>query len=101
MQQSNLDPIKAWIRVSAAEKVREGRRRTMFLMWKKAVLVTWLTVADGVTDNFNCLSELVPRLQICGVDDRVQLVRPELWVVLVWDGRPMTIMSNLSLFSWR
>ena len=34
--------MKAWIRVSAAVKESDGRRREMFLRWKKAVLVTCL-----------------------------------------------------------
>ena len=33
--------MNAWTRVSAVVSDREGRRRVMFLRWKKAVLVIW------------------------------------------------------------
>ena len=41
--QSRLDETKAWMSVSAQENDKEGQRRAMFLRWKKAVLVAWLT----------------------------------------------------------
>ena len=34
--------MKAWIRVSAAEKESDGWSWAMFLRWKNAVLVIWL-----------------------------------------------------------
>ena len=34
--------MKAWIRVSVADKESDGRRRVMFLRWKKAVLVIYV-----------------------------------------------------------
>ena len=33
--------MNAWTRVSGAEIDREGRRRVLFLRWKKAVFVIW------------------------------------------------------------
>ena len=34
--------MKAWIRVSVAEKESDGRRRAMFLRWKKADLLIYV-----------------------------------------------------------
>ena len=68
--------MKAWIRVSAAEGERVGRRRAMLRRWKKDVLVTWfmcdlkeseesmmmprfLTEGEGVTVWLSTLSEKV------------------------------------------
>lgn len=34
--------INARMRINAAEKVSEGQRWAMFLMWKKVILVMWL-----------------------------------------------------------
>lgn len=47
--------------------------------------------------------KMTPRFQVCGEEDRVQLLRERLnfWVVLVRDVGPMMIMSDLSLFSWK
>ena len=49
------------MRVSAAEGVREGRRRAMFLRWKKAVFVIWLTWVWNEREG----SKMTPRLRIC------------------------------------
>lgn len=47
--------------VSAAEKDREGRMRAMFLRWKNAVLVIWLTWGT----NERVGSRMTPRLRTC------------------------------------
>lgn len=39
LQSSSLDVMKAYIRVSAAEKDKVGRRRAMFQRWKNYILV--------------------------------------------------------------
>ena len=52
--------MKAWIRVSAAEKVREGRRRAMLRRWKNAVLVILFTW--GRNDRVG--SKMIPRLRM-------------------------------------
>ena len=57
------------MRVSAAEKVSEGRRRAMFLRWKKAVLVMWLIWRS----NLSLLSKMIHRLRVCDEGDRMQL----------------------------
>ena len=49
------------MRVSAAEGVKEGRRRAMFLRWKKAVFVMWLTWGRNEREGSN----MTPRLRIC------------------------------------
>ena len=41
LESSRRDEMNAWTRVWAAESDGEGRRRVMFLRWKKAVLVIW------------------------------------------------------------
>ena len=58
LQWSMREVMKAWIRVSAAGKEREGRRWVIFLWWK-AVFVTdfmcWLKLRE--------LSKMTPRLR--------------------------------------
>ncbi len=61
--------MNAWMRVSAAEKVSEGRRRAMFLRWKKAVLVMWVMWRS----NLSLVSKMIPRLRVWDEGDRVQL----------------------------
>ncbi len=52
--------MNAWMRVSAAETVSEGRRRAMFLRWKKAVLVMWVMWRS----NLGLVSKMIPRLRV-------------------------------------
>ena len=66
---SSLEVMKAWMRVSAAEKESKGRRRAMFLRWKKAVWVRRLVCCS----NERLLSRIIPRLQVGGEGDRVVL----------------------------
>jgi len=85
--------MKAWMSVSAAEKVSEGRRRAMFLRWKKADLVMWLMCCSKE----RLLSKVIPRLRMCGENDRVELSmeREKFSVVLVSDLGQMIIMLDL------
>lgn len=91
--------MKAWMRVSAAEKDRDGRRRAMFLRWKKAVFTVCLTCDS----NERVVSKMAPRLRMCWDVCTMEpsMVREKFWVDLVRDLGPMMIISDLSQFSLR
>ena len=91
--------MKACIRVSAAVNERDGRRRAMFLRWKKAVLVICLTW--GRNDRVG--SKMTPRLRIRseGVTVEPSMLREKSLVELVRELGPMMMISDLLQLSLR
>ena len=73
--------MKAWIKVSAVEKMRDGRSRAMFLRWKNAVRVTCFMCGS----NESVGSRVMPRLRMSGDGVRTVLLklRQKLWVDFV------------------
>ena len=85
--------------VSAAENDREGRRRAMFLRWKKAVLVTWLTWGR----NESVGSRIMPRLRtrVEGVTMEPSMFSEKFWVERVRESGPNMMISDLLQLSLR
>ena len=91
--------MKAWIRVSAAEKVREGRRWAMLRRWKNAVLVILFTW--GRNDRVG--SKMIPRLRMWleVLTRDPSMVSEKSWVERVRESGPMMIISDLLQLSFR
>lgn len=80
-------------------KDREGRRRAMFLRWKKAVLVTWLAWGKKERVGF----KMIPRLRtwVEGVMVEPSMLREKVWAEWVRCFGPIMSISDLLQLSLR